>query len=325
MEKDFVLTPELEAMISLIDDDDETVFNAVSKRLLDVILSDRPEAAELMRQMVGKKGAASELASERIDRFIDDVQFQKLAPQFRRTLLDGPSLEDLGFLIAQIGYPDADISKCKRELQRLERELKTNFFTPSSSEMDKVFMLSVLLFEKEGYRGNSSDYYDPDNSYLNRVIERKMGIPISLGAIYLMLAERLRLPVYGINMPAHFMLKYETAQQELFIDPFGQGRVMEKEDCIRFLKNAGYGYVDQYLARASTIEIAVRMMNNLRNSYSELGKPQKSELVEQYLNLIRSFESGDDAPASTGGVSDSADNTDLPPDGFDSDNADEEL
>lgn len=294
-EEKIELSSELTAMISLLDDDDLTVFNAVSRKLVSVITGDRPEAAELMRRVVEKKSASPERVQRRLDTFIDDVQFQKLSPQFKRALLDGASLEDLALLIAQIGYPDADTAHFRREMGKLERQLKSEF-TDAMSERDKVFLLSIVLFEQQGFKGNSGDYFNPDNSYITRVLEEKSGIPISLGALYLMLAERLRLPVYGVNMPAHFMLKFEKGGEELFIDPFNQGRILKKEDCIQFLTNAGYGYVDQYLARAATIDIAERMLNNLRNSYTELGNIDKAELIEKYLDVIRAFQDGDAPP-----------------------------
>ncbi len=288
------LDPKLSAMISLIDDDDEAVFKSVSKELLDIVKSDRPEAAEVIKRIIEKKNAAPLSVSARIEDFIDEVQFQKLSPQFLRGLLDGASLESFVFLIMQIGYPDANPTIYKRELSRLESALRVEYFNSSMTEVDKVFMMSVLVFEREGYRGNSANYYEPDNSYINRVIERKLGIPITLGAVYLMLAERLGLPIYGVNMPAHFMLKYEKYNLELFIDPFNQGRILDKQDCIRFLQNSGYGYVEQYLSRASTIEIVERMLNNLRNSYSELGNTPKLRVIERYLNILREFRG--DAP-----------------------------
>lgn len=281
------LSSQLSAMISLLDDDDNAVFQSVSQKLREVVTSDNPEAAEAMRLIVQKRESASGKAAARIAKFIDDIQFQKIEPQFRRALLENAKLEDFCFLIAQIGYPALDIEKYKQELNRIESLARLEYASSREmAEIDRVFMLINIIFEREGYKGNSNNYYEPENSYLNRVIDRKLGIPISLGAIALILAERLSLPIFGVNMPAHFMLKYERDRLEIFIDPFNQGRILDKQDCIRFLINQGYGYVEQYLAKATATDIVERMFNNLRNSYAELGQTDKRALIERYLDLI---------------------------------------
>jgi len=281
------INSQLSAMISLLDDEDSSVFQSVSHKLREVVASDSPEAAEVMRLIVEKRDSVSELAAKRITQFIDEIQFQRLAPKLRHALLDSAPLEEFCFLIAQIGYPALDVEKYRRELNRIESVLRLEYAaSQTNAEIDRAFMLSNVIFDREGFRGNSSNYYEPENSYINRVIDRKLGIPISLGAIVLIIAERLSLPIYGVNMPAHFMLKYERYNLELFIDPFNQGRILDKQDCIRFLMNQGYGYVEQYLAKATTVQIVERMFNNLRNSYTELMLEQKRALIDQYLDVI---------------------------------------
>lgn len=290
----------INAVLALLDDEDASVFQSVSKELMQALQSDHPEASEIMRVMVQKKNEAPDFISARIEALIDEIQFQKLSPQFLRGFMDNATLETYAFLVMQIGYPDVDVEKYRRELQRLESLLRIEYFTSTMSEIDKIFMMSLILFEKEGYRGNSAGYYEPDNSYLNRVIDRKLGIPITLGAIYLILAERFRLPVFGVNMPGHFLLKYETpGGEERFIDPFNQGRILDKQDCIRFLQNQGYGAIDQYFSKASALDILERMLNNLRNSYREMGNRQKTQTIERYLNLILDYRGKPLFPPST--------------------------
>ncbi|NTV47694.1 MAG: hypothetical protein HGB11_14510 [Chlorobiales bacterium] len=290
-------------MISLLDDEDESVFSTVSQHLTKLAGADSPDAAEIMRLMIEKKNDTGHPLSDRIEKLIDNIQYDKLAPQFRQALLDNASLEDLSFLIAKIGYPDINVGKYKRVFDRLESEIRSEYFSESMTETNKVFMLSVVLYDREGYNGNSSNYYDPDNSFINCVVDRKLGIPITLGTLYLILAQRVGLPIYGVNMPAHFMLKYERDHHELFIDPFNKGRILEKQDCIRFLMNSGYGYVEQYLTRSSNMEICERMLNNLRNSYNEAGNKLKLQLIERYLEILRVIR-GDEP---TGGEPDASD------------------
>jgi len=278
---------EVKAMIFLLDDEDEGVFQTVSEKLTKIVKTELPYSSEILNLMIDKKNRSDAAISKKIEQLIDDLQFEYLAPLFRQALIHDAPLEEIVFLIAQIGYPTLSIEKYQRALNKIETAFHIEYYTSSMTEVNKALLLNVIIYDHEGYRGNSSNYYDPENSYINRVIDRKLGIPITLGALYLIIAQRLGLPIYAVNMPAHFMLKYERKNYELFIDPFNRGRILEKQDCIRFLINAGYGYVDQYLARASTIDICERMLNNLKNSYRELNNLPKLSLIERYLELLR--------------------------------------
>jgi len=310
------LDSQVKAMISLLDDEDETIFNVVSQKLLPLAGSDKPEAAEILKLILEKKNESIERVQVRLDSFIDKLQFEKLKSKFIAALMENASIEEFSFLIAQIGFPELDVKKYREELNRIESVLRLDFAgNRDMTDIDKIIMISVVLFEREGFRGNSGAYYEPDNSYINRVMDRKLGIPISLGAVFLALTDRLGIPVFGVNMPSHFMLKYEQQKfgpdiYEVFIDPFNQGRILEKQDCIRFLTNSGYGFVEQYLAKAQTIDIVERMLNNLRNSYTELSLSSKVILIERYLDLIREFR-GDEIPNDEGTLGLSEHDSDL--------------
>ncbi|MDW8464715.1 MAG: hypothetical protein RML35_00535 [Chloroherpetonaceae bacterium] len=138
----------IQAALSLLDDEDPGVFQTVSKELIRAIQSDHPDASEIMRVMVQKKNEAPDRISSRIEELIDEIQFQKLSPQFLRGFMDNASLETYAFLVMQIGYPDVDLEKYRRELQRLESLLRIEYFTSTMSEIDKIFMMSVILFRE---------------------------------------------------------------------------------------------------------------------------------------------------------------------------------
>src|SRR3972149_8015700 len=91
------------------------------------------------------------------------------------------------------------------------------------------------LFDEEGFRGNSEDHYDPKNSFLNEVIDRRKGIPITLSILYMEIAWRLDLPLVGVGLPGHFIVKHEAAEREILVDPFHQGARLSEEDCQRTL------------------------------------------------------------------------------------------
>jgi regulator of sirC expression with transglutaminase-like and TPR domain len=138
--------------------------------------------------------------------------------------------------------------------------------------------LSEYLFQHLGFRGNADYYYDPKNSFLNEVLDRRIGIPITLSAVYLEVARRIGLRLHGVGMPGHFLVKYEGPGEEIVIDPFGGGRIVSSDDCQRILDQVFDGkrrFEPTMLAIVGTRQILTRMLTNLKAIYfndEEYGK-----------------------------------------------------
>lgn len=143
-----------------------------------------------------------------------------------------------------------------------------------------------FVFSELGFSGSSDDYYNPHNSYLNRVIDRRKGLPISLALIVLFVGRRLDLPFYGINMPIHFMLKYKSDNEEMLIDPFDNGKVVTYNQCYYFLKNNGVDPKSEHFETSSPVSILSRCIRNLINSYEKDEKLAKSESLKKLLNTV---------------------------------------
>jgi regulator of sirC expression with transglutaminase-like and TPR domain len=121
---------------------------------------------------------------------------------------------------------------------------------------------------------------------LNRVIDRRTGIPISLSAVYLLVGKRLGLPVYGIGMPGHFLVKYESEKYKIFIDCFNGGALLTEKNCARFLTEAGYGFEERYLQKSPTRAILTRMIKNLLAIYSKLDDPLKKARLMRFMEIL---------------------------------------
>jgi regulator of sirC expression with transglutaminase-like and TPR domain len=141
---------------------------------------------------------------------------------------------------------------------------------PESSPLGNIEALNRMLFAQEKFSGNEEDYDDPRNSFLNDVLERKKGIPITLSLVYMEVAGRLRLPVVGVGFPGHFLVKYLGKAGEIFIDPYHQGATLTTADCEKLLK-AHFGaeaeVKPEFLLAATNKQILSRMINNLKGSY----------------------------------------------------------
>jgi regulator of sirC expression with transglutaminase-like and TPR domain len=156
--------------------------------------------------------------------------------------------------------------------------------------LDRGLALAEFLFQAAGFVGNRQDYGDPRNSYLNQVLERRLGIPISLSVIFIEVGARLRLPVRGVGLPGHFVAQVEGDDGPVYVDPFNGGRVVSVEDCAELVRaSAGLtGVFDrQWLAPASTREIVVRMLNNLRNHYLQVENWSKAICIAERLHILQ--------------------------------------
>jgi regulator of sirC expression with transglutaminase-like and TPR domain len=142
--------------------------------------------------------------------------------------------------------------------------------SPSESPLDTVEHINVILFDTYGFRGNNEDYYDPRNSFFNDVLDRRIGIPITLSTLYIEVSRRLNFPIVGVGMPGHFLVKYSDRREEFFLDPYNRGEILTREDCKSRLHER-YGdaveFSDRLLARATNRQILWRMLNNLKDIY----------------------------------------------------------
>ena len=173
--------------------------------------------------------------------------------------LDRAALE-----IARIAYPDVDAGRYVAELDRHAAAIADRVHDLSDGERF-IRAANSWLFGELGLRGNQDDYYNADNSCLNRVLDSKLGLPITLSVIYIEIARRLAKPVSGVGLPGHFVVLYDDGQYSTFIDPFNGGALLDAAGCVEL---AQMGALDpQALAPVDRRSIVLRMINNLRRTY----------------------------------------------------------
>lgn len=192
--------------------------------------------------------------------------------QFARALEHPEPELDLGraaLLMARVEYPELDVNHYLGRLDALAASVAREVALETDPRR-RVALLSRFLFVTEGFRGNAEQYYDPRNSFLNDVLDRKLGIPITLSTVYIEVARRLRLPVVGVGFPGHFLAKYVLPEGEILIDPFHGGGVLSEADCRRRLREMTDGSIPfrpEHLRAATKRQILVRMLINLKQIY----------------------------------------------------------
>jgi regulator of sirC expression with transglutaminase-like and TPR domain len=180
---------------------------------------------------------------------------------------DEISLVDAALLIAQTEYPHLDLDPQRDRFKRLAHQLEAD---PEYPPFVNIEALNDLLFTKEGFSGNEKDYDDPRNSFLNDVLERRIGIPITLSVIYMELARRRQLPIQGVGLPGHFIVKYAGRSEDILIDPYHRGAILSRNDCAKLLRSHfsdDAELLPEYLASSTKKQILGRMLNNLKGSF----------------------------------------------------------
>jgi len=177
-------------------------------------------------------------------------------------------------LIARDEYPGLDLDAYEARCAAFEHELRPRIERTDGPQL-KLAAINAYLYDEVGFTGNQKDYYDPRNSYLNEVLDRKLGIPISLGVIQMELARRLGVPLEGVSFPGHFLVRLPVDGGLLVLDPYHKGRSVDADELkSRAKPHLGGSDIDdnqllQILAPASKRAILMRMLRNLKGLYGE--------------------------------------------------------
>ena len=188
-------------------------------------------------------------------------------------------------MIAQDAYPQLDLERYLGEIERMALRLRGRLPQDQGAE-ERVMALNQFLFGDLGYWGNTEDYYDPRNSYLNDVIDRRTGIPLTLSILYMEVGRRIGLPLQGVSFPGHFLVRLRLRGGMLVLDPFSGGAPQSESDLRQRLQRVIPEGVadnvpvaelplDQFLEAASNRQILVRMLRNLKGIYREADKPER--------------------------------------------------
>ncbi|HEY9624898.1 MAG TPA: SirB1 family protein [Crinalium sp.] len=189
---------------------------------------------------------------------------------------------------AQEEYPALDPEEYLNTLDTMAAEIEERL-PPTRYPLKVVQTINQYLYQDLKFTGNAADYYDPRNSYLNQVIERRTGIPITLALVYLEIARRLDFPMVGVGMPGHFLIRPIGDDLEVFVDPFHQGEILFPEDCQERMNQLYGGQVEfrpEFLETVSTRRFLTRMLTNLKVIYLNRGEWSKALATIERLLIL---------------------------------------
>lgn len=217
-----------------------------------------------------------------------------LANDLFRQMVSRPSsqvdLASASLLIALDEFPDLDIRKYLQTIDLLARSIRPHLqFPPEEQPVMAIEVINRQLFEVEGFRGNHEHYYDPRNSYLNEVLDRKLGIPITLSVIYMEVGMRLGLKLEGVGMPGHFIVKTFHRGVDIFVDPFSKGEILLEQGCCEKLAQVhgeDFQFDRSYLNSVSRHQILTRMLTNLKLIYFQNRDYRRALGVTEKILLV---------------------------------------
>lgn len=193
------------------------------------------------------------------------------------------SLERAALALSGIDNPDLDADSYVTTLNRFSQDL-TLMLGPASETVFNLEAFRNFMSGELGFTGNSDDYYDPANSFVDQVIDRRSGIPITLSLIYMVVGSKAGLRVHGIGLPGHFIIRFGDSRDEIYLDPFHEGRILSRRDCERIVAGRGFALHEEYLRPVTPKTIVSRMCRNLVNAYSFKQAPTA---VREYYEIER--------------------------------------
>lgn len=273
---------ELRSLITLLDDEDAEVYSAARTRLLsyrDAVLPYLPPQDE-------RRSLASQRSAEIRETVLRTV-FKPLFRTMKRTPSGDADLEEAMFLIARTRYYDLDVVRLSEELNSFAKELKEGL--SAESDPTEVFRRTIDFFVADkGFTGNHADYYNEQNHYLNRVLETRRGIPITLSAVYLLVGKRIDLPLRGIGLPGHFILRMSFGPTHIYFDPFEDGAVLSYDQCREMVTGLGYSFDEGYMEPVSNAQIIERMLRNIIISLERQDEQERVETIRQFIDSLSS-------------------------------------
>lgn len=264
-----------------MDESSPKVMSSLNRQVSEFSTEEQKKLLEIM-----KKREASEVILPPSLREFHYRQIEMAFSDWSLSSAENVDLEYACFLLASFGHPLVDMETKKDELLSMENHLRRRLGGISKADaiVDEVveFLHGELRFD-----GARENFYDAQNSFINRVLERRRGIPISLSALYLILAGRLGLPFHGVGMPGHFIVKYQGGEEPIFLDPFDRGKRLSVGDCAAIVRGLGYHFNMRFLQETPPRRVVERMINHLLGIYKRDEEDEKATCLIRCRELVQ--------------------------------------
>lgn len=282
----------LQALISLLDDPDEEVFQTVEGELLKGQVEIVPELEKAWETSLDGS------YQQRLEALIHQLQFRDVKSQLRDWILNSDDLLYGAYLVSKYQYPGLKYEDVNAQVTKIRMEVWLEL-NDHLTALEKVRMINHVMFNIHGFSRNTSNFLSAQNSLICDVLDTRKGNPITLSVIYSVVAQRLGLPVFGVNLPKNFILAYMDETSDLvrtdegvdgavlfYINPINKGTVLGKKEIEFFIRQQKLELKVSYFLPCNNREIIQRMLNNLVVAYESAGQKGKVSEIEELLMMF---------------------------------------
>lgn len=282
---------EIRALISLIDDPDEGIYQQVRERLIAIGVPVVP-----VLERAWETDELGDLYRNRIEDLLHTIHVEDVHDRLKAWhAAGGDDLLAGALLVCRYRYTDLDEQRFRAKLAAIRQDIWLEL-NDNLTAFERVRVFNHIFFKVHGFKGNKRNYHAPQNSYINEVLDSRTGNPLSLSILYQVLAEELGLPLRGVNLPNHFVLAYldedsigaGPGQQHVlfYVNAFSEGDILGRNEIDEFLRKLDIDARESFYQPCSNIDIVRRQLNNLVHSYERSGDPMRAEELKRLRGLL---------------------------------------
>ena len=285
---------EIASLIDLLDDPDERVFQHVQEKLIEI----GTDAIPFLEQS-WEENKYDSLFLERIESLIDTIQFNQIIKELQLWNAAENPILDGWILLTKWQFPGINVVQIKAKIEEIKNDIWIEIKGKQTAQ-EKILTFNKVFYTNYKFQGNTKNYHSPINSFVHTVLETKHGNPLSLAILYSTIAQMLHIPIYGVNLPSHFILAYVESDLYLkkidqvkksdilfYINAFSNGSILNENDIHQFLKQLKITPNVSFFVPCTTKTILLRIISNLIASYQQLGNKTK---VDQLIQLKQIFQ-----------------------------------
>jgi len=274
-------TNEFKALVSLLDDEDEQIVSHVQEKILSLGTSIIPYLEQEWESNFNSQ------VQRKIEDLIHTLQYELLRERLKQWYAsEDQDLLTGMWLVSTYQYPDIELTKLRQDLEQIYYETWLEF-KPDLYPFDQIKVINSVLFNKLKFGANTKNFHSPGNSMLNVVLETRKGNPLTLCVIYMLVAQKLKLPVFGVNLPNLFVLTYKDERHtQFYINAFNKGLIFSKQDIENYIGELHLAPQTSFFDACPNLEIIRRVLRNLIMSFDKMGEHAKAEEVKELLLII---------------------------------------
>jgi regulator of sirC expression with transglutaminase-like and TPR domain len=284
-------TKEINALIALIDDPDKEVFSAISTN----IIKQGPVVVGLLEK--AWESTLNEFVQQRIESLIHTIQLNCTIESFTKWVDSGAQdILEGAYYLSLYQYPEAEFATIEKSIEKIKKDVWLEL-NDNLTALEKVKILNHIIYDIHGFTSNLTNFFAPQNQFINQVIETKKGGPITLAIIYSAIAQRLGLPIYTVNLPKNFILAYKdrfksTSSDDpkdsilFYINPFNKGSVLARREIEHFLSQQNIAVKDEFFLPCSNRITITQLISSLSYSYEKAGNQEKLHDLNLLLKIL---------------------------------------